>query len=135
MKKLFVSVPMKYRTEEEIRKSIKKMKAIAEAITGEELELIDSYVEDNPPQDSQQAIWYLSKSIEKLATADVFICITDHYDWDGCTIESEIAMRYGIDRIRVEGRYVMDDYDDAMKKLWDDKKTIVPTSVCNNERF
>lgn len=42
MKKLFVSVPMKGRTEEEIKASIQKMKKIAEIYEGEELELIDS---------------------------------------------------------------------------------------------
>ena len=47
MKKLFVSVPMKGRTEEEIKASIQKMKKIAEIYEGEELELIESYIEDN----------------------------------------------------------------------------------------
>lgn len=44
MKKLFVSVPMKGRTETEIKASIQKMKKIAEVYEGEELELIDSYL-------------------------------------------------------------------------------------------
>ena len=69
MKKLFVSVPMKGRTEEEIKASIQKMKKIAEIYEGEELELIDSYIDDNPPKDNNQAIWFLGKSLEKLATA------------------------------------------------------------------
>ena len=45
MKKLFVSVPMKGRTEKEIKESIQKMKKIAEIYEGEELELIDSYID------------------------------------------------------------------------------------------
>lgn len=61
MKKLFVSVPMKGRTEEEIKASIQKMKKIAEIYEGEELELIDSYIEDNPPKDSKEAVWYLGE--------------------------------------------------------------------------
>ena len=77
MKKLFVSVPMKGRTEEEIKASIQKMKKIAEVYEGEELELIDSYIEDNPPQNKNQAVWYLGESIKKLAQADVFIGISD----------------------------------------------------------
>ena len=60
MKKLFVSVPMKGRTETEIKASIQKMKKIAETYEGEELELIDSYVEGNPPKDNHQSVWYLS---------------------------------------------------------------------------
>lgn len=63
MKKLFVSVPMKGRTEEEIKASIQKMKKIAEIYEGEELELIDSYIEDNPPKDSKEAVWYLGEAL------------------------------------------------------------------------
>ncbi len=40
MKRLFVSVPMKGRTEEEIKESIAKMKSFAELCEGEELELL-----------------------------------------------------------------------------------------------
>ena len=114
MKKLFVSVPMKGRTEEEIRESIDKMKKIAEVYEGEELELIDSYIEDNPPQNNNQAIWYLSKSIEKLANADIFIGITDTWDWNGCCVEEEVARRYGIKSYRVDPRYVISNYDALM---------------------
>ena len=94
MKQLFASVPMKGRTEEEIKASIQKMKKIAEIYEGEELELIDSYIEDNPPKDSKEAIWYLSESIKKLAQADVFIGIRESFDWNGCQIERETAEKY-----------------------------------------
>jgi len=110
MKKLFVSVPMKGRTETEIKASIQKMKKIAEVYEGEELELIDSYVEDNPPKDNNQAIWYLAKSLEKLADADVFIGITEAWEWNGCYIEQEAAGRYGIKMYSVNSEFVIDNY-------------------------
>lgn len=110
MKKLFVSVPMKGRTEDEIRTSIEKMHEIAEVFMNEKLELIDSYVKDNPPEDGQTSIWYLSKSIEKLSSADVFVGITEVYDWNGCFIESQIAQRYGIKSFSVPGEYVIENY-------------------------
>ena len=121
MKRLFVSVPMKGRTEEEIKKSIKKMHKIAETITGEDLELIDSYVEHKPPQDCKSRIWYLSKSIEKLATADILICIRDRYEWNGCYIESEIAQRYGIRTILIDEEWVMDDIAEIVKKMYEER--------------
>lgn len=117
MKKLFVSVPMKGRTEEEIKASIQKMKKIAEIYEGEELELIDSYIEDNPPKDSKEAIWYLSESIKKLAQADVFIGIRESFDWNGCQIERETAEKYGIKAYAIPVRYVIDDYDALLRKL------------------
>lgn len=117
MKKLFVSVPMKGRTEEEIKASIQKMKKIAEIYEGEELELIDSYIEDNPPKDSKEAVWYLGESLKKLAQADVFIGIAENYDWSGYCIERETAERYGIKAYMIPARYVIDDYNALVQKL------------------
>lgn len=118
MKKLFVSVPMKGRTEEEIKASIQKMKKIAEIYEGEELELIDSYIEDNPPQNNNQAIWYLGESLKKLAQADVFIGICESYDWNGCCIERETADKYGIKAYAIPVRYVIDDYNALLRRLY-----------------
>lgn len=117
MKKLFVSVPMKGRTEEEIKASIQKMKKIAEIYEGEELELIDSYIKDNPPKDSKEAVWYLGESLKKLAQADVFIGIDEAYDWNGCYIERDTAQRYGIKTYIASVRHVIDNYNALLRKL------------------
>lgn len=117
MKKLFVSVPMKGRTEEEIKASIQEMKKIAEIYEGEELELIDSYIEDNPPKDSKEAVWYLGESLKKLARADVFIGINDAWDWNERYIEIETAKRYGIKIYMIPANYVIDDYNALVQKL------------------
>lgn len=116
MKKLFVSVPMKGRTEEEIRKSIDKMKKIAEIFEGEELELIDSYIEHNPPQDCKQAVWYLGESLKKLSEADVFITIDEAWKWNGCHIERETAGKYEIKRYDVPAHAVIDNYSEVYRK-------------------
>lgn len=115
MKKLFVSVPMKGRTEEEIKASIQKMKEIAEVYEGEELELIDSYVKDNPPKDNHQSVWYLGKSLEKLSEADIFIGIENDFDWSGCYIERTTAHRYGIKSYHVPGDLVISNYREVCK--------------------
>lgn len=117
MKKLFVSVPMKGRTEEEIKASIQKMKKIAEIYEGEELELIDSYIEDNPPKDSKEAVWYLGESLKKLAQADVFMGICESYNWNGCEIERNTAERYDIKAYAVPAQYVIDNYNALLNKL------------------
>nr|DAX73103.1 MAG TPA: Blasticidin M [Caudoviricetes sp.] len=117
MKKLFVSVPMKGRTEKEIKASIQKMKKIAEIYEGEELELIDSYIEENPPKDSKEAVWYLGESLKKLAQAGVFIGICESYDWNGCCIEMETAEKYGIKVYMIPARYVIDDYNALLNRL------------------
>ena len=117
MKKLFVSVPMKGRTEEEIKASIQKMKKIAEIYEGEELELIDSYIENNPPKDSKEAVWYLGESLQKLAQADIFVGINEAYDWNDCYIERDTAQRYGIKTYIVQARDIIDNYGALFRKL------------------
>lgn len=109
MKKLFVSVPMKNRTEEAIKASIAKMKALAEAFEGEELELIDSYVEGNPPENGSQSIWYLGKSLELLSKADVFIGINNDWRYTGCMIERDTAQYYGIKSYHIDLYYIAPD--------------------------
>ena len=107
MKKLFASVPMKGRTQEEIKASIEKMKNIAEVYEGEDLELIDSYIEDSPPKGINEAVCYLGESLKKLAQADVFIGITDASSWNGCYIENAVALRYDIKHYFVPTRYII----------------------------
>lgn len=116
MKKLFVSIPMKGRTEEEIKASIQKMKKIAEIYEGEELELIDSYIDEEPPEKCNRCVWYLAESIKMLAEADVFIGIHECYDWNGCGVENAVAEKYDIKKYSVSAGYVIDDYASVYRK-------------------
>ena len=96
-KKLFISVPMRGRTEENIRKSIEKMHKLAEIVFDQELEVIPSYIEDRPPVDCKEAVWYLGESIKKMADADYVIGI-DGYSryYRGVYLERQIAGEYDI---------------------------------------
>lgn len=103
MKKLFVSVPMRGRTEEAIKTSITKMKAIAEVYEGEELELIDSYMPGSAPENVNRRIWHLGRSIELMAEADVFIGCGNAYErYPGCDIEFDVARYYQVKYYRVD---------------------------------
>ena len=128
MKKLFVSVPMKGREEKEIRESIDKMKKIAEIYEGEELELIDSYIEHNPPKDCKQAVWYLGESLKKLSEADVFITIDNFWEWAGCQTERDVAERYCIKKYQVPAVCVIDNYHEVYRKA----HPVVASDCCSN---
>lgn len=54
MKKLFISCPMKDRTEAQIRGTMTQIHNIAEAVFGEELDVIQTYIPD-PPSGTNQA--------------------------------------------------------------------------------
>jgi hypothetical protein len=110
---------MKGRTEENIRKSMEKMHKIAEIVFDCELEVIPSYVEDNPPENTHQSIWYLGKSIQLLAEADFYIGIdySDHFN--GCMMENDIARRYGIRSTHVRVIDIMPDVVELEKQMWE----------------
>ena len=98
MKKLFISCPMKNRSEENIRMTFNRLHKIAEAVYGESLEVIPTYIEDNPPKCRTEELWYLGKSIELLSQADYFIgiCGDNAFQYNGCTVESDVAKLYGV---------------------------------------
>lgn len=112
MKKLFISVPMRGRTEENIKKSMDKMHKIAEIVFDQELERIESYIPDRAPEDIVNSrVWYLGESIKMLAQADYFIGV-GYSSFAGCNIEANIANEYCIPRTFVNIRDLMPDLCD-----------------------
>ena len=96
MKKLFISVPMKGRTEENIKNSMARMHKIAELVFDQDLEVIQTYIPQNAPDCTNRRIWYLGESIKMMADADYFIGIEYSPAFKGCAIESDIALAYEI---------------------------------------
>lgn len=98
MKKLFISCPMKGLSDEAIKKLRDDLKTIAEIIFEEELEVIDSYISEDAPENTNAPIYYLGESIKKISEADYYIGIDLGYDTDfnGCYIENLVAKRYNI---------------------------------------
>ena len=95
-KKLFISCPMNGRTEENIKKSMDKMHKIAEIVFEQKLDVIDTYIKDEPPVGINPGIWYLGKSIEIMSEADYFIGIDCCGVYKGCALETKIAYDYHI---------------------------------------
>lgn len=117
MKKLFISAPMKGRTEAQIRATMEQMHHIAEAVFGEELEVIQTYISDDPPADANQAVWYLGESIKMLSEADYFIGVYDEEKaYRGCAIENQAAKTYGIPSYTINLNYVARDVVEARAK-------------------
>lgn len=86
--KVFISQPMNGRTNEEI--IVERSLAIAELSKKIEVSLIDTLfdLEDKPP------LYYLGKSIEAMADADLVVFIGNWENARGCRIEYETAREY-----------------------------------------
>ena len=97
MKKLFISQPMRGKTDEEILAERKKAMESAERNLGEPVEVIDSFFQ-NAPADARP-LWFLGKSLELLSTADIAYFAKGWEDARGCRIENQCAIEYGIEVI------------------------------------
>ena len=79
--------------------------AIAKAVYAGrgEVEVIDSFFKGglDVPAGAKAPLYYLSKSLELLATADVAIFAEDWREARGCRIEHECADGYGVARIEL----------------------------------
>ena len=94
MKKLFISQPMRGKTDEEILAVREKAIASAERHLGEKVEVIDSFFQNGPAE--AKPLWFLGKSLELLSTADVAYFAPGWEDARGCRIENTCAIEYGI---------------------------------------
>ena len=95
MKKIFISQPMKDKTDEFILAEREKAIETAKNYLGEEVEVIDSFIKDTPP--NVKPLWFLGKSLELMADADVVIFAKGWENYRGCKLEHEAAIEYGID--------------------------------------
>lgn len=90
--KVFISQPMKGKTNEQINL---ERESVINAFEGLGYQTIESVIYEEPPKDCNEAIYYLSKSIELLSKAD---CVYFMKGWEranGCRIEHQIAVSYG----------------------------------------
>ena len=104
MKRLFISQPMRGKTDEEILLTRAKAVESARNFLGEEVEVIDSFFQNTPNMENK-GLWCLGESLKLMATADVVYFAKDWDQYRGCRIENLCAIEYGI--------AVIEDYREA----------------------
>ena len=94
MKKLFISQPMKDKTNDEIERARERAIREATEYIGEPVEIIDSFFKDAPHD--AKPLWFLAESIRLMADADLVYFAKGWKDARGCMIERECAVQYGV---------------------------------------
>ena len=94
MKKLFISQPMKGKTDEQILAEREKAIKSAERQLGEPVEIIDSFFQSAPAD--AKPLWFLGKSLELLSGADIAYFAKGWQEARGCKIENACAIEYDI---------------------------------------
>ena len=98
MKKVFISQPMKGRTDEFIKAERKYIAALLTEKFGE-IEVLDTFFENAPHK--AKPLWFLAKSLEYLSTADIAVFAKQWKEYRGCRIENICAKEYGIEVIEL----------------------------------
>lgn len=94
MKKLFISQPMRDKTDEEILAEREKAVRVAKEMFGEDVEVIDSFFKE---ASHDAPYWYIvGKTLELLTYADVAFFSTGWEMDTGCRIEHICATEYGV---------------------------------------
>lgn len=98
MKKLFISQPMRGKSDDEILAVREQAIMSAENLLGEPVEVIESFFQDRKEPDDvkRSGVYWLGKSLELLSTADVVYFAKDWEEARGCKIENTCAIEYGI---------------------------------------
>lgn len=94
MKKLFISQPMRLRSDREILEEREQIYLKVRDILDEPVVVIDSFFEGVPTD--AKPLWYLGESFKKLAEADIAYFAKDWAYARGCKLEHAAAVEYGI---------------------------------------
>ena len=93
--KVFISQPMKDKTDKQIKEERQKAINLIKAKYNEDVEIIDSFFKNAPH--NAKPLWLLGKSLQLLASADIAFFCKDWEKYRGCRIENICAKEYGIE--------------------------------------
>ena len=95
MAKVFISQPMNGLSDSDIEKNRAEVIEKLHKWYGE-IEIIDTFIKENPPDNVNSGLWYLAKSLELLSQADVAYFAKGWTTARGCKIEFKCSKEYGI---------------------------------------
>ena len=92
--RIFISQPMKGKTDSEIKQERERIIEKVREEYGEAVTVIESFFEGAPAD--AKPLGFLGKSLEMLAGADLAVFASGWQDARGCRIEHDCAVAYGI---------------------------------------
>lgn len=96
--KIFISQPMKDKTDEQILEERNRaIETIKQKFNTTDVEIIDSFMQ-GAPHDAKP-LWFLGKSLQFLSEADVAYFVKGWNNYRGCKIEHTCAKEYNIETI------------------------------------
>lgn len=94
--RVFISLPMKDKTEEEIKNNLKNALEEVRSLSSSSMELLDTYIDLGPEADGFD---YIAESIKLMKKADAIYFYDNWKESKGCLIERVVAELYCPDKI------------------------------------
>ena len=90
--KVMISQPMQGKANEQIRQ---ERAELVKRLEKDNFEVVNTIISENAPKGCNEAIYYLSKSIEFISKVDIVYFMKGWEDARGCKIENRICQDYG----------------------------------------
>ena len=113
--KVFISVPMRGYTDEEIENNINRMIEISKILLKDKsrpifVDNFHSAIEHGLPKvaenNKHKNLYYLGHALQILADCDYIVRPLDIWGYTGCVIEKEAAEFYGITQVPIDNRWL-----------------------------
>lgn len=92
--KIFISQPMRGKTDAEILAERERVIEAAKAKWGDDVEALESFFQGAPAE--AKPLWFLGESLKVMADADAVILCPNWCLTRGCIVEAAAANRYNI---------------------------------------
>ena len=90
--KVMISQPMSGKIKAQI---LKERADVERRLLADGFEIVDTFIFEEPPTDSDVAMFYLGKSIELMSTVDIVYFMQGWHEARGCMIEHTVCQQYG----------------------------------------
>lgn len=103
MKKVFISIPMNGRPEEEVLTEIQEITNYIHHTFGDDIDVVHSLWTPQPNKRyPNPRIYYLGKAIVKMGICDTVVFAKGWREVRGCRIEEKVAIEYGLDMLYLD---------------------------------
>lgn len=130
MTKIYISMPMRGRTDENIKKSFDKMEKLARILLDDDVVVVNPFAPKSKKSDDipiRHDVQALGESISLMSLADHAFFVDDCYDYRGCIIEKDVCRAYDIPWDSFGLEYICPDVAERRKE--EEKGGCVPVNL------
>lgn len=99
MTKIYISMPMRGRTDENIQKSFDKVEKLAGILLDDDVVVVNPFAPKSKKSDDipvRHDVQALGESISLMSLADHAFFVDDYYCYPGCAVEKDVCNNYQI---------------------------------------